>query len=78
MISLVSSSAKTSDFISPKDVKDQLLKTLRFTWKFCAKSIFVFFLWNGGRICGLGDAYASPKMWAKNVLTLKHIQREYP
>ena len=42
MISLVSSSAKTSDFISPKDVKDQLLKTLRFTWKFCAKSIFVF------------------------------------
>ena len=57
MISLVSSSAKTSDFISPKDAKDQLLKTWDLFQIFLKKKIQNF-----KKIYILEDAYVSSKI----------------
>ena len=59
MISLVPSSAKTSDFTSPKELKDQLPITWDLLQSFVQKVFLFFFSWNGGRICVLEDAYAS-------------------
>ena len=52
---MVPSSAKTSDFISPKELKDQLPITLDLLQSFCEKSIFA--------------SYASPKKFVKFVIS---------
>ena len=61
MISLVPSSAKTSDFISPKEPKDQLPITRDLLQSF-VKKVFLFFSHE------MEDAYASPKKFVCFVL----------
>ena len=80
MISLVTSSAKTSDFASPKELKDQLPITWDLLQSFVQK-VFLFFSHE------MENAYASSRTRMRHPFTTssveiskmsENIQREYP
>ena len=81
MISLVSSSVKTSDFISPKDLNDQLPKTYDLLQSFMHLCFFVM-KWRTHMLPRIGicvlfwDAYASSRthMWDRPNCCKKELE----